>query len=270
MNMRDFPLLAGKRGLVVGVANDWSLGWGMAQAAHAAGAELAFSYLNEALEKRVRPLADTLGTPPARVLPCDVQRDADLDALMARLKGWGKLDFIIHAVAYANKEELKGGITNSTRAGFATALDVSCYSLIGLVKAALAAEMLADDASVVTLTYVGGEKVVPNYNVMGVAKAALESAVRYLAAELGPRGMRVNALSAGPVKTLAASGIGDFKAMLRHHETTAPLRRLTSQDEVARTGVYLLSPLSAGVTGQVVYVDGGASVLGPTPMVSGQ
>lgn len=267
MDFRASSLLAGKRGLIVGVANDWSLAWGIAQAAHAAGAELAFTYMNEALEKRVRPLADTLGTAPARVLPCDVQKDEDLAALMDGLKGWGKLDFVVHAVAFANKDELKGGITASTREGFRLAMDVSCYSLIGLVKAALAADMMADDASVLTLTYVGGEKVVPNYNVMGVAKAALESAVRYLAAEVGPVGRRVNALSAGPVRTLAASGIGDFKAMLKHHEATAPLHRLTTQEDVARTAVYLLSGLSTGVTGQVMYVDGGASVLGPTPVL---
>ena len=244
----------------MGIANDWSLAWGIAKAARAAGAELIFTYANANLEKRVRPLAEELGV--TEVHPCDVQADGQLIGLAKALEGQ-KLDFIVHAIAFAHKDELKGGLTSTTREGFHLAMDVSCYSLIGLMKTL--APNLNDGASVITLTYLGGEKVVPNYNVMGLAKSALESAVRYLAAEFGPRGIRVNALSAGPVKTLAASGIGDFKSMLRHHEATAPLKRLTTQDDVAGMALALLSPLGSGTTGQTVYVDGGASILGPTP-----
>lgn len=264
MPRMDIPsqLLSGKRGLIMGIANDWSLAWGIARAAHAAGAELVLTSPNETMDKRVQPLAAQLGV--ETVHRCDVQKDEDLEALAAVA---GKLDFVVHAVAFAHKEELKGGITNTTRAGFQLAMDVSCYSFIGLTKALL--PNLNDGASLLTLTYLGATKVVPNYNVMGVAKAALESSVRYVAAELGGKGIRANALSAGPVKTLAASGIGDFKAMLAHHERTAPLRRLTTQDDVAGAALYLLSDLSRGVTGEVHFVDGGAGTLGPTPVVAG-
>ncbi|MBI1309485.1 MAG: SDR family oxidoreductase [Proteobacteria bacterium] len=252
-------LLQGKTGLVMGIANEWSLAWGIAEAAHAAGAKLIVTYANAAMEKRVRPLAEKLS---AEVHPCDVQADSQLSALAKTLEGT-TLDFMVHAVAFAHKDELKGGITNTTREGFNLALDVSCYSLIALMKAM--APLLAPAASVVTLSYEGSTKVVPNYNVMGVAKAALEAAVRYLAAEFGPKGTRVNALSAGPVNTLAARGIADFQAMLKHHEKTAPLARLTTQQDVAGAALYLLSSLSSGTTGEVHFVDTGAHILGPTP-----
>jgi enoyl-[acyl-carrier protein] reductase I len=255
------PVLKGKRGLILGVANEWSLAWGIAQAAHAAGAKLTLTYPNEAMQRRVLPMAAQL---EADVLECDVQADDHLNALAQHFtKAGHELDFIVHAVAFANKDELKGGITNTTRAGFALAMDVSAYSLIGLCKALEGA--LNPNASIISLTYEGSTKVVPNYNVMGVAKAALESATRYLAAEFGPRGIRVNAISAGPVNTLAARGIGGFGGMLKHHEKTAPLRRLTTQADVAGSALFLLSDLGQGVTGEILMVDTGAHILGPTP-----
>jgi enoyl-[acyl-carrier protein] reductase I len=255
----DFPpLLKGKTGLIMGIANEWSLAWGIAEAAKAAGANLIVTYANATMEKRVRPLAEKLG---AELYPCDVQDEAQLAALAAGI-GAGKLDFFVHSVAFADKEELKGGISATSRAGFALALDVSCYSLIAAMRHL--SPILKDDASIITLTYEGSVKVVPNYNIMGVAKAALEAAVRYLAAEFGPRGLRINALSAGPVNTLAARGIGGFSAMLKHHEKTAPLKRLTTQEDVAGAALYLLSSLSSGVTGEVHHVDTGAHILGPT------
>lgn len=255
------PLLKGKRGLIMGVANEWSLAWGIAQAAHAAGAKLTLSYPNEALQRRVLPMAAQL---EADVLQCDVQSDADLEALGAHFaKAGHELDFVVHAIAFANKDELRGGITNTTREGFALAMDVSCYSLIAVMKALSGA--LNPNASIVSLTYEGSTKVVPNYNIMGVAKAALEASTRYLAAEFGPRGIRVNAISAGPINTLAARGIGGFGGMLKHHEKTAPLRRLTSQEDVAGAALFLLSNLGQGTTGEVLMVDTGAHVLGPTP-----
>lgn len=241
--MQNIPqLLSGKRGLIMGIANDWSLAWAIAQAAKAAGAELLITSPNDTMDKRVEPLAAQLGVDT--VLRCDVQSDADLEALAAQA---GTLDFVLHAIAFAHKDELKGGITNTTRAGFQLAMDVSCYSFIAVAKALQG--NLNDGASLLTLSYLGAEKVVPNYNVMGVAKAALEASTRYLAAELGEPsrgGHRVNAISAGPVKTLAASGIGGFKAMLNHHEVTAPLKRLTTQDDVAGAALYLFSNLSSG------------------------
>lgn len=260
-------LLTGKKGVILGLANDKSIAWGIAEALHGAGAELAFTYLNEALEKRVRPLAESLGS--TIILPCDVSHDSDIEALFTELKKqWGKIDFIIHAIGFANKAELKGGITNTTRDGFALAMDVSAYSFIAVMKEAKAQDILAENASALTLTYLGSDKVVPNYNVMGVAKAALESATRYLAAEFGAEEeghVRVNAISAGPIKTLAASGIGEFRSMLNHHEETAPLKRLTTQEEVGKAALYLTSDLAEGVTGEIHYVDGGANILGPTP-----
>lgn len=260
-------LLKGKRGVILGLANDKSIAWGIAEALHSAGAETAFTYLNEALEKRVRPLAESLNSP--LILPCNVAEDTDIEALCSALKQeWGQIDFIVHAIGFANKEELRGGITNTTREGFALALDISAYSFIALMKAAKEADLLAPNASALTLTYLGSEKVVPNYNVMGVAKAALESATRYLAAEFGSEqngNIRVNAISAGPIKTLAASGIGGFRAMLTHHEQTAPLKRLTTPEDVGKTALYLVSDLAQGVTGEILYVDGGANTLGPTP-----
>ncbi|PZP39949.1 MAG: NADH-specific enoyl-ACP reductase [Pseudomonas fluorescens] len=257
--MTDFQssLLAGKTGLIMGVANDWSLAWGIAEAAHNAGAKLILTYPNAAMEKRVRPLAEKLG---ATVLECDVQSEEQMAALAAAVPN---LDFMLHAIAFANKEELKGGITNTTREGFALAMDVSCYSFIALLKHLK--PKLNPNASALTLTYEGSIKVVPNYNVMGVAKAALEAAVRYLAAEFGPDSIRVNAISAGSVNTLAARGISDFGNMLRHHESTAPLRRLTTKEDVAGAALYLLSSLGSGTTGEVLNVDTGAHILGPTP-----
>lgn len=252
-------LLKGKRGLIMGIANEWSIAWAIAEACKNAGAELVITYANAAMEKRVRPLAEKLG---AEVYPCDVQADSQLIALSKALEGQ-QLDFLVHAVAFANKDELKGGISETSREGFNLALDVSCYSLIGLIKQLK--PRLSLTASILTLTYEGSIKVVPNYNVMGVAKAALEAAVRYLAAEFGPQGIRVNAISAGPINTLAARGIGDFQSMLKHHEKTAPLRRLTTQDDVAKSALYLLSDLASGVTGEVHNVDTGAHLLGPTP-----
>lgn len=260
----DFPqLLKGRTGLIMGIANEWSLGWGIAEATKAAGAELIVTYANAAMEKRVRPLAEKLG---AKVYPCDVQSEFELAALASHI-GEEKLDFFVHSVAFADKNELKGGISATSRGGFTLAMEVSCYSLIAAMRHLSPA--LRQDASVIALTYEGSTKVVPNYNIMGVAKAALEAAVRYLAMEFGEDGIRVNALSAGPVNTLAARGISDFPAMLKHHEKTAPLKRLTSQADVAGAALYLLSELSSGVTGEVHHVDTGAHILGPTPFAEG-
>lgn len=263
--MQNIPqLLTGKRGLIMGVANDWSLAWGIAQAAKAAGAEVILTSPNDTMDKRVHPLAAELGA--GKVFRADVQNDADLTALAADV---GNIDFIVHAIAFSHKAELAGGISNTSREGFHLAMDVSCYSLLAVTKALKA--NLNEGASIITLTYHGAQQVVPNYNVMGLAKAALEALVKYMAAEMGDPAnghVRVNGISAGPVKTLAASGIGGFKAMLNHHEATAPLKRLTTQDDVAGAALYLLSSLSAGVTGEIHYVDGGANILGPTPPVA--
>jgi enoyl-[acyl-carrier protein] reductase I len=254
-------LLTGKTALIMGVANEMSLAWGIAQAAKAAGARVILTYPNATMEKRVRPLAEQLG---ATCYPCDVQADSQMLVLAKTLESEGVVvDALVHAIAFANKDELRGGITGTSREGFNLALDVSCYSLIALMK--YLGPCLSRSASVITLTYEGATKVVPNYNIMGVAKAALEAAVRYLAAEFGPIGVRVNALSAGPVKTLAASAIGDFKSMLAHHEATAPLKRLTTQADVAGAALYLLSDMASGVTGTVHYVDTGAHMMGPVP-----
>jgi enoyl-[acyl-carrier protein] reductase I len=265
MNTALPALLQGKKGLIMGVANDFSLAWYIAQAASAAGAELAFTYALPQLERRVMPLAESLGS--KMIYPCDVQNDEQMAEVFSKLEqAWGKLDFVIHAIAFANKDELKGGITETTRGGFDLAMQVSCYSFIHTAK--LAKPLLNDGGSLLTLTYEGSQKVVPNYNIMGVAKAGLEAATRYLAAEFGPAGIRVNALSAGPVNTLAARGISDFPAMLKHHAATAPLKRLVEAEEVGKAAVYLLSSLASGVTGEVHNVDTGAHILGPTPPVS--
>lgn len=262
----DKHLLAGKKILILGVANERSLAWGIAHAAHAAGAELAFTFTGEALEKRVRPLADSLGIPPHLVMPCDVRVDNEIKAVADTLqKHWGQMDGLVHAIAWAEKEELKGGLTNTTRANFLAAMDISAFSLIALTSNFK--YLFSKDASILTLTYDGANRAVPNYNAMGLAKAALESAVRYLADELGGQGVRVNAISAGPVKTLAASGIGDFRSMLAHHAATAPLRRNTTLEDVGGAGVFLLSPLSSGITGEILYVDGGANIIGTKPIV---
>ena len=252
-------LLEGKKGLVVGVANAHSIAWGIAQQAHAHGAELAFTYLNESLEKRVRPLAESVGS--KIVVPCDVQQDDSIAAALETVqKEWGSLDFLIHAVAFAQREDLDGRFLNTSREGFRIALDVSAYSLVALARAA--APLMSAGGSIVALTYYGSQKVVRNYNVMGVAKAALEASVRYLAADLGAQGIRVNAISAGPIKTLSAKGIRDFNDMLRHASEKAPLGRNVEASEVGKSALYLVCDLSSGVTGETHYVDAGYNVLG--------
>ncbi|WP_029917521.1 enoyl-ACP reductase FabI [Pelobacter seleniigenes] len=247
-------LMTGKKGIIFGVANDKSIAWGIAQQLREAGAELAFTYLNEALEKRVRPLAESLDA--KIILPCDVQNEEEMVAVFSELeKQWGKIDFVVHAIAFANREDLKHPFSQTSREGFRIALDISAYSLVSMTRCAL--PVLKPGGSIVTLTYLGSVRAVPQYNVMGVAKAALESSVRYLAAELGESGIRVNAVSAGPIKTLAASGIASFKEKLRVAEERAPLKRLVTQDDVGKATLYLLSDLATGVTGEIHYVDGG-------------
>ncbi len=253
-------LMQGKRVLVCGVANERSIAWSIAQRLHSEGAELAFSYPNEAIEKRVRPLAESLDS--ALVLGCDVTKDEEIDSMFAELAAtWPEIDAVVHSIAFAQREELKGRFLETSRQGFQLALDISAYSLVAMARRAEAL-LAARRGAMLTLTYFGAEKVLPHYNVMGVAKAALESSVRYLAADLGPNGVRINALSAGPMKTLSAAGITGFKTMLHHHEERAPLHRNTTGDDVASTALYLLSDLSAGVTGEVVHVDGGYNIIG--------
>jgi enoyl-[acyl-carrier protein] reductase I len=252
-------LMAGKRGLVMGVANDRSIAWGIARAVAAQGATLAFTYQGEALEKRVRPLAEQVGA--KLVLPCDVGTDESLDATFKAIADeWGGLDFLVHAIAYSDKEGLKGGYIATTRANFAMTLDISCYSFTACAQRAV--PLMKNGGSLLTLSYYGAERVMPHYNVMGVAKAALEASVRYLAADVGSQGVRVNAISAGPIKTLAASGIGDFRYILKWNELNSPLKRNVSTDDVGGAGLYLLSDLSAGVTGEVHHVDSGYHVVG--------
>jgi enoyl-[acyl-carrier protein] reductase I len=251
--------MAGKRGLIMGVANDRSLAWGIARATAAQGAELAFSYQGEALGKRVRPLAAEAGA--RLVLECDVTNGASTDAVFAALaKEWGRLDFLVHAIAYSDREELKGRYVDTSAENFAVSLNVSCYSFTALCRRAEA--LMPDGGSLLTLTYYGAEKVMPHYNVMGVAKAALEASVRYLAVDLGPKGIRVNAVSAGPIKTLAASGIGDFRYILRWNELNSPLRRNVTIDQVGNAALYLLSDMGSGVTGEVLHVDSGYHTVG--------
>lgn len=253
------PLLSGKKALIYGVANDKSIAWGIAQVLHREGADLGFTYAGEALEERVKPLAESVGS--KLVLPCDVTRDDAIEAVYREVaKTWGKFDFLVHSIAFAKREELSGAFSATSREGFHLALDVSAYSLIAVTRPAL--PLLNPGGGVVTMTYYGAEKVIPNYNVMGVAKAALEATVRYLAYDLGPRGIRVNAISAGPIKTLAASGVGGFKSMLKAAGAMTPLKRTVTQEEVGKTALYLLSDLSSGVTGEVVYVDAGANIVG--------
>ena len=255
-------VLAGKRGLIMGVANDKSIAWGIAQSAAREGAELAFSYQGEVLEKRVAPLAQQVG---ADMLTCDVTDDASIDALFKALEDkWGSLDFVVHAIGFSNKDELKGEYLGTSRENFALTMDVSVYSFTAVAQRA--APLMSEGGSMVTLTYQGAVKVVPNYNVMGVAKAALEASVLYLAADFGPRGVRVNGLSAGPVRTLAASGIGDFRTMLKWNELNAPLRRNVTIQDVGDACLYLISPWSNGVTGEIHYVDGGANINGMIAM----
>jgi len=253
-------LLEGRHGLVLGVANKRSIAWGIAQAAHREGARLALTYQGERLKENVTELSAQLRDP--LLLPCDVTRDEDVAALAGSVgEAFGSLDFVVHAVAFALREELDGEFLNTSREGYRIAQDVSSYSLTALARAT-APLMEGRGGSIVTLSYLGGERVVPHYNVMGVAKAALEMSVRYLAADLGPKGIRVNAISAGPIKTLAASGVHGLSKMLEYHRTHAPLRRTTDQEEVGDAALFLLSPLSRGITGEIIHVDGGFHVMG--------
>jgi enoyl-[acyl-carrier protein] reductase I len=252
-------LLKGKRGLIMGLANDKSLAWGISQYASAQGAELAFTFQGEALEKRVRPLAASLNS--KLVVPCDVTDEASMDATFAAIeKEWGGLDFLVHAIAYSDKNELKGHFVDTSLDNFLTTMNVSCYSFVSLARRARS--LMKNGGSMVTLTYYGAEKVVPHYNVMGVAKAALEASVRYLAADLGPDNIRVNAISAGPIKTLAASGIGDFRYILKWNEYNSPLGRNTTIQDVGGAAVFLLSELGSGTSGEVLHVDSGYHVVG--------
>jgi enoyl-[acyl-carrier protein] reductase I len=257
--MMTSQLMRGKRGLIMGLANDKSIAWGIAKALSEAGADLAFSYQGEALKKRVDPLAQSLGSDI--VLPCDVGDMDSVDALFADLgRRWDKMDFIVHAIGFSDKNELRGRYVDTSRDNFLMSMDISVYSFTAVVKRAAA--MMTDGGSCLTLTYYGAEKVMPHYNVMGVAKAALEASVRYMAEDLGKDGIRVNAISAGTIKTLAASGIGDFRLILKWNEYNAPLRRTVTQDEVGKSALYLLSDLGSAVTGEVLHVDAGYHVVG--------
>jgi len=251
--------MAGKRGLIIGVANDRSIAWGIAQAVYGQGAELAFTYQGEALERRVRPLAESVGSQLVEQL--DVTDDASIESTFEAIgKQWGGLDFLVHCVAFSDREELKGKYLVTSRANFARTLDISCYSFTALAQKAVS--LMKHGGSLLTLTYYGAERVMPHYNVMGVAKAALEASVRYLAADLGDQNIRVNAISAGPIKTLAASGIGDFRHILKWNELNAPLKRNVSLGQVGSAALYLLSDLASGVTGEVHHVDCGYHIVG--------
>jgi len=252
-------LMTGKRGLVMGVANDHSIAWGIAAACAAQGAEIAFTYQGEALGKRVRPLAARVGSDI--VLPCDVSDDASMDAAFAEIAAkWGKLDFLIHAIGFADKQFLRGRYLDTPREAFLQALDISCYSFVAVARRAAA--LMVPGGSILTLSYIGAERVTPHYNVMGVAKAALEASVRYMAVDLGGAGIRVNAISAGPIMTLAANGIGDFRYILKWNQYNSPLKRNVTISDVGGAGLYLLSDLSLSVTGEVHHVDSGYHVVG--------
>jgi enoyl-[acyl-carrier protein] reductase I len=257
--MTDGRMMRGKRGLILGVANDHSIAWGIAKATAAQGADLAFTYQAESFAKRVTPLAESVGG--RIVLPCDVEDDASIDAVFGALEeAWGGLDFVVHSIAYSDKEELTGLFLDTTRRNFARTLDISCYSFTGIARRA--APLMTRGGSLLTLTYSGSERVMPNYNVMGVAKAALEASVRYLAVDLGARGIRVNALSAGPMRTLAGSAVGGAREVYRWNAEYSPLRRNVQLDDVGGAGLYLLSDLAAGVTGEVMHVDSGYNAVG--------
>lgn len=252
-------LMAGKRGLIMGLANDKSIAWGIAKALSDAGSELAFSYMGDALKKRVEPLAEQLGS--TVVLPCDVADEASVDALFDGIeKAWGKLDFIVHAIGFSDKNELRGRYVDTSRSNFSMTMDISVYSFTAVMQRA--EKLMSEGGSALTLTYYGAEQVMPHYNVMGVAKAALEASVKYLAEDLGKDGIRVNAISAGPIKTLAASGIGDFRYIMKWNEYNSPLRRNVSIDDVGKSALYLLSDLSTGVTGENLHVDSGYHIVG--------
>lgn len=251
-------LMKGRRGLVMGVANDHSIAWGIAKALHDQGAELAFTYQGEAFGRRVKPLAETVGS--KLVLPCDVENVATVDEAFAAIaKEWGTIDFVVHAIAFSDKAELKGKYADTSRDNFVRTMIISCFSFTEIARKA--AVLMPNGGSLVTLTYGGSVRVMPNYNVMGVAKAALESSVRYLAADYGPQGVRVNAISAGPMRTLAGAGIGDARAMFNFQKRHSPLRRTVTLDEVGGAALYLLSPLSGGVTGEIHYVDSGYNII---------
>ena len=258
--MTEIPLcMAGLRGVIMGVANERSIAWGIAQACHAAGARMIFTYQGEALRKRVLPLAERVGA--ADALICDASDAGSLDSVFSQVnEHWGGLDFVLHAIAFSDKEELKGRYVDTSESNFTQTMLVSCYSFTAVVRRA--SKLMNGGGSCLTLTYVGAERVMPHYNVMGVAKAALEASVRYLAMDLGRQGVRVNALSAGPMKTLAASGIGDFRYILKWNELNSALRRNVVQEEVGRAGMYLLSGLSSGVTGETHHVDCGYNIVG--------
>jgi enoyl-[acyl-carrier protein] reductase I len=252
-------LMAGRRGVVMGVANDRSIAWGIARAVAAQGGEVAFTYQGEALEKRVRPLAASIGS--SLVLPCDVTDDASVDAAFEAVeKEWGGIDFLVHAIGYADKQFLRGRYLDTPRDAFLQALDISCYSFVSVSQRAV--PLMRNGGSLLTMSYLGAERVTPHYNVMGVAKAALEASVRYMAVDLGGQNIRVNAISAGPIKTLAASGIGDFRYILKWNQYNSPLKRNVTIEDVGGAGLYLLSDLGAGVTGEVHHVDCGYHVVG--------
>ena len=257
--MSDF--MKGKKGIIMGVANDHSLAWGIAEKLASQGAEIGFTYQNEVLKSRVEKLAQMIGSD--FLIPCDVRDDKSIaDVFEQTQKRWGKIDFVVHAIAFSDKEELRGEYADTTRSNFIQSLDISCYSFTVVAKEA--AKIMNEGGSMLTLTYYGAEKAIPNYNVMGVAKAALESSVRYLAVDFGPKQIRVNAISAGPVRTLAASAIGDIRTLLKIHQANTPLRRNTTLEDVGGAGVFLLSDLSSGVTGEVLHVDSGYHVIGGT------
>jgi enoyl-[acyl-carrier protein] reductase I len=251
-------ILHGRRGLIMGVANDHSIAWGIAQELHKYGAELAFTYQGDAFGKRLAPLAETVGSKV--LLPCDVEDVASIDNVFAALqRDWGTIDFLVHSIAFADKNELKGKYADTSRENFSKAMLISCFSFTEIAKRAAA--IMPHGGAMLTLTYGGSTRVMPNYNVMGVAKAALEASVRYLAADFGPQGVRVNAISAGPMRTLAGAGIGDARAMFNYQQAHAPLRRTVTLDEVGGAAVYLLSSLSGGVTGEIHYVDSGYNII---------
>ena len=252
-------LMAGKRGLIMGLANDKSIAWGIAQALHDAGAEMAFSYMGDAFKKRVQPLADQLGV--TKLYDCDVSDEESIDAAFASIEeDWGQIDFLVHAIGFSDKSELRGRYVDTSAGNFAMTMNISVYSFTAVCKRAAA--IMPDGGSLLTLTYYGAEQVMPHYNVMGVAKAALEASVKYIAEDLGKDGIRCNAISAGPIKTLAASGIGDFRYIMKWNELNSPLRRNVTQEEVGKAALYLLSDLGSGTTGENLHVDAGYHVVG--------
>ena len=251
--------MAEKRGLIMGVANDHSIAWGIARTLANHGAELAFTYQNDALRKRLDPLASSIGA--KLIMPCDVENESEFDAVIDSLsETWGKIDFAVHAIAYSDRDELKGRYVDTSRQNFATTLDISCFSFTALAQRV--APLMRAGGSLLTLTYVGAERVMPNYNVMGVAKAALEASVRYLAVDLGPQQIRVNAISAGPMRTLAGSAVGSARFVHKWHRTNSPLRKSSSLDDLGGAALYLMSDLSHGVTGEILFVDSGYNIVG--------